>query len=65
MHEPQAWQQVLHTPRMYADLIKRGQAVEVGTEAQAGIERRAQIADRRSQIAVDTEIYDRYVSWDS
>jgi hypothetical protein len=60
MHEPQAWQQVLPTPRMYADLIKRGQAVEVGTEAQAGIERRAQIAD-----AVDTENYDRYVSWGS
>lgn len=58
MHEPKDWQQSLHTPQMFADLITSGLAVEVTAAAKA-------FHPGYTPVAVESDVYERYVSWDS
>lgn len=58
MHEPKGWQRSLHTPQTFADLIARGQAVKVTSAAKPHL-------PRRTELAVDIDVYERYVGWDS
>lgn len=58
MHEPQGWHEALHTPRMFADLIARGEAVEITSQAKSH-------SSRNTQWAVESDVYERYVGWDS